>query len=67
MQGLKVMMRSRTARRKTEWSMTWFFWMVTGEIPPSPATLVTHAWTVDGMICFIGRAPKNGRKWWFKI
>ncbi len=52
--GLNGMMRSRTARRNTECSITWFFLMVTGEIFPSFDTLVTQACTFEGRIRFIG-------------
>ena len=51
--------RSRTARRKTECNTTWFFLMVMGDRRPSAVTMVTHDWTVDGMIRAIGRSPKN--------
>ncbi len=60
--GLKAMSRSRTARAKTECSMTWYLAIDRGDSPWSTAWL-THRCTVEGITSRSGVAPNNGTKW----
>ena len=59
--GLVTMMRSRTARVKTECSITWYLRIDVGDSPELTAA-VTQSCTNDGRISAIVRSPNDGRK-----